>query len=84
MTNFSIITTFINSLLKEQGYSGKVAPSTSLILSGLLDSLAVVQIVVFLEKEFDIDFSDLYFDQTSFDSLDKIVTFIEDYQSSQN
>ena len=52
----------------------------SLILSGLLDSLAVIHIVVFLEKTFNINFAEVYFDQTSFDSVNQILRFIEENQ----
>lgn len=67
---------FINKLLEEHGYTEEVKSSDSLILSGLLDSLAVVHIVVFLEQQFGIDFSDIYFDQTDFDSIDQVMKFI--------
>ena len=63
---------FIQKLLNEHGYTEEVPTSESLILSGLLDSLAVIQIVVFLEETFGIDFSDVYLDQTNFDSVDLI------------
>ena len=75
------IKAFIQKLLNEHGYVDEVSPSESLILSGLLDSLAVINIVVFLEEQFGIDFSEVYFDQTSFDSVDLITTFVEDKMS---
>ena len=70
------VSDFIHKLLNEHGYVEEVSSSDSLILSGLLDSLAVIHIVVFLEKQFDIDFSKVYFDQDSFDSIDQITNFV--------
>lgn len=77
MTDHLTIKTFIQKLLNEHGYADEVESSDSLILSGLLDSLAVIHIVVFLEKHFGIDFSEAYFDQASFDSVDQIMNFIQ-------
>ena len=77
MTDHLTIKTFIQKLLNEHGYDDEVESSDSLILSGLLDSLAVIHIVVYLEKQFNIDFSEVYFDQDSFDSIDQIMNFIQ-------
>lgn len=77
MSDQEIISEFIHKLLREHNYDDEVTPSESLILSGLLDSLAVIHIVVFLEKNFGIDFSDVYFDQASFDSIDQILNFVQ-------
>ena len=64
VTDQEIISEFIHRLLREHSYDDKVATSDSLILSGLLDSLAI-------------DFSELYFDQASFDSIDQILEFVQ-------
>ena len=77
MADQLVIREFIQKLLNEHGYKDEVTPSESLILSGLLDSLAVIHIVVFLEQQFGIDFSEVYFDQASFDSIDQITNFIQ-------
>ena len=77
MTDQLIINEFIDKLLKEHGHTGEVGSSESLILSGLLDSLAVIHIVVFLEEQFGIDFADIYFDQASFNSIDQIMDFVQ-------
>jgi acyl carrier protein len=82
MTVQLTINEFIHKLLNEHGYNNEVAPSESLILSGLLDSLAVIHIVVFLEEQFGIDFSAVYFDQSSFDSIDQITDFVQTNKSS--
>lgn len=71
------ISEFIHQLLNEHGYTEEVDSSDSLILSGMLDSLAVIHIVVYLEKQFNIDFSEVYFDQDSFDSIEQIINFVQ-------
>ena len=42
----------------------------------LLDSLVVVKLVVFLETEFDVDFTRVEFDPERFDSVDAIALVI--------
>lgn len=68
---------FISNLAQDHGYMDAIKDDEALILSGLLDSLAVVHIVVFMEKQFGIDFADVYFDQNDFDSIDRMVSFVE-------
>ena len=50
--------------------------SDSLIFSGRLQSVDVLDIVVFLEERFGIDFSD-GFDQARLDSVDEIMALVE-------
>jgi methoxymalonate biosynthesis acyl carrier protein len=68
---------FIFQLAKDHGHMDAVNDDDPLILSGLLDSLAVVHIVVFMEEQFGIDFSNIYFDQDDFDNIDRMVSFVE-------
>jgi len=51
--------------------------SESLFLSGRLDSLAVTQLVVFLEQTFGIDFGRQEFDVGALDSVELIARFVE-------
>lgn len=71
------VSEFLRKLLDDHGHVQKIEDDESLILSGLLDSLAVINIVVFLEQQFKIDFSEIYFEQTNFDSINKILEFID-------
>ena len=68
---------FIKETLVDNDYHEEVKDAESLIMSGIMDSLAIIHIVVFLEQEFNIDFFDIYFDQSQFDSIDLIVDFVE-------
>ena len=75
---------FVSQLLAEHGHTETINDDESLILSGFLDSLAVVNIVVFLEQQYSIDLSELYFDQTSFDSIELIIEFVKENQPAAN
>lgn len=69
--------TFLRELLAEYGETSNFSDDTSLLISGMLDSLAVLRIVVFLEQEFGLDLSDQGFDQNDFDSVSSIMRMIE-------
>lgn len=75
---------FVSQLLVEHGHTEEINDDESLILSGLLDSLAVVNILVFLEQQYSIDLSDLYFDQSTFDSIELMVEFVLENQPAAN
>lgn len=81
-SNRQAIHEFVLKLLSERGHSLEIEDDESLIQSGLLDSLAVVSIVVFLESKFNIDFSEIYFEQISFDTVNLILKFINENQTS--
>jgi methoxymalonate biosynthesis acyl carrier protein len=70
---------FVKESLAEHGYHDEFSDQESLVISGLMDSLAIINIVVFLEQEYNIDFFDFYFDQNNFDSIDLLVQFIEEH-----
>ncbi|MFH2124451.1 MAG: acyl carrier protein [Pseudomonadota bacterium] len=78
MTKKDTLRKFIQSLLAEYGETSDVKDDDSLVLSGLLDSLAVLRIVVFLEQEFALDLADQGFDQHDFDSVTSIMRLIGD------
>lgn len=48
----------------------------SLLLSGRLDSLNVLELVTFLEKEFHYSMTEDSFDPSQFDSVDSIVSMV--------
>lgn len=68
---------FVKNLLAEQGMTSDFGDDASLNLTGILDSISVLQILVFMEQEFGFDFSDQDFDQTDFDSIDSMMELIE-------
>jgi acyl carrier protein len=67
----------VERLLANKGDQELLGDTDSLVLSGRLDSLDILQIVVFLEGRYSIDFADQPFDQEDFDSITRILTLIE-------
>jgi acyl carrier protein len=68
---------FLQQLLQAKGDEQPLADDDSLLLSGRLQSIDAVDVVVFLEESFGIDFADIGFDQEQLDSIDAICTLIE-------
>jgi D-alanine--poly(phosphoribitol) ligase subunit 2 len=56
----------------------QIAVNESLVASGLVDSLALVQIVVYLENTYGIDFSAHGFDPERLESMTSILDFVEE------
>jgi len=70
------IRTFIESELLVQGTSDDLGDDTSLIESGVIDSLGVVKIVSFLESDFGIDVRDDEILPRNFESIRAISDFV--------
>jgi acyl carrier protein len=65
-------------LLREsKGDTEPMTDSSSLVLSGRLSSVDVVETVTFLETTFGFELDPNEFDQTLFDSVDRIVAMLE-------
>ncbi len=63
---------FVQRLLTNSGDDQPLADNDSLLLSGRLQSIDAVEIVVFLEENFGIDFAQTGFDRDQIDSIDAI------------
>ncbi len=63
-------------LLAQRGDNYPFEDTDSLVLSGRLESLAVMDLAVFLETTFGVDFSRVEFNQADFDSVDSIVALV--------
>jgi acyl carrier protein len=63
---------FVHNLLTTNGDAEPLADQDSLLLSGRLQSINAVEIVVFLEENFGIDFTEIGFDQEQIDSINAI------------
>jgi acyl carrier protein len=68
---------FVQSLLSNSGDDGPLVDHDSLLLSGRLQSIDAVEIVVFLEENFGIDFAQIGFDQDQLDTIDKIYALVQ-------
>jgi acyl carrier protein len=71
------IRNYLKELLLQKGDKQPFADDASLLLSGRLASVDAVEIVVFLEEKFGVNFSDIGFDQTLIDSVDAIDSLIQ-------
>jgi len=63
---------FVQKLLTTSGDNRPLADQDSLLVSGRLQSIDAVEIVVFLEENFGIDFAQIGFDREQIDSVDLI------------
>lgn len=63
---------FIEQLLQQKGDMDPVRDADSLIFRGRLESFDVLQVVMFLEQQFGLDFARIGFDQEKLDSIDLI------------
>jgi acyl carrier protein len=68
---------FVQELLTRKGDRQPFSDSDSLLLGGRLESVDAVDIVVFLEEKFHIDFAEVGFDQALIDSVDAIDSLIQ-------
>ena len=73
---------FLGGLLSEHDDHAAFDDTESLIETGRLDSLAVVNLVVFLETVFGVDFDKVEFDPQRLGSVDEIASLIEESQRS--
>jgi acyl carrier protein len=69
---------FLAGLLREHDDHAPFDDAESLIESGRLDSLAVVNLVGFLESVFGVDFGKVEFDPQRLDSVDEILAVIQE------
>jgi len=67
---------FLQKLLRQTGDRRGFADSDSLVMSGRLDSVDTLDLVVFLEEKYGIDFAERGFDKNDLDSLDNIMALI--------
>ena len=77
MDNMTKLRTFLQELMADYGAGPDFADDASLVTSGILDSQAVLRMVVFLEDEFGLDLAERGFDQNDFDSLTSIMRLVE-------
>lgn len=68
---------FIQTTLAQRGDHDLLSDEDSLFMSGRLDSLAMMNLVVFLENNLNVDFSVLSFDVSLIDSLNAISSLVK-------
>ncbi len=67
----------LQQLLAQKGDHRPFADSDSLILGGRLQSVDAVDVVIFLEEKFGIDFAVIGFDESQIDSVNAILALIQ-------
>jgi acyl carrier protein len=77
MNNREQIRAFIASLLARKADTESFLDDDSLLLSGRIDSLNVLEIAAFLVDQLGFDLSTTEFDQEHFDSVDSLVAYVE-------
>jgi len=77
MTAKDSIREYVRDLLVRGGDTDELSDQDSLLLSGRLQSIDAIDIVVFLEERFGIDFAVLGFDREQIDSIDAISVLVE-------
>jgi acyl carrier protein len=68
---------FVKGLLANKGETAEFRDAESLLSSGRLQSIDAVEIALFLEREYAVDFSVVGFDQAQIDSVDEIASLVE-------
>jgi len=68
---------YFHETLKQQSDGQSLADNESLFVSCRLDSFSMMMFVMFLEKDFEIDFAALDFDVNLIDSINEIELFID-------
>ena len=77
MSDRLAIREYLQNLLRQKGDLNSFDDSDSLVVSGRLESIDTLNLVVFLEQNYGLDFAERGFDQNELDSLDVIMALIE-------
>jgi acyl carrier protein len=76
MDQRTAIRQFLIDLLRKKGDSEPFSDSDSLLLSGRLQSLEALELIIFLEENYGFDFADHPFDQVQIDSVDQVMALL--------
>jgi len=69
---------FVAALLARKGDTAAFDDEESLVSRGRLDSVDVMEIVLFLEDKFGLDFGDRGFNLDDYDSVSHILALLQD------
>lgn len=76
MNDSLVIREFLQSLLSRKGDQGAFSDNEELIAGGRLQSIDTLEVVLFLEEKYGIDFAENGFDQNQVGSIDNILALI--------
>ena len=73
----AVVEQFVRDELIRGDRSGALGPDESLISSGILDSLALLKLIIFIEERFDLKVNDGEVVPANFETVSKVKSFIE-------
>jgi acyl carrier protein len=71
------LTAFLRETLDRLGDSGELTDDGSLFLSGRLDSVAMLNVIMHLEHQFSMNFAEIDFDVELIDSINNMARLID-------
>ena len=74
---------FLQNLLAQKGDRDPIADDSPIFTSGRLQSIDGIQVAVFLEQQYGVDFASIGFEQEKIDTVDSICTLIEEAQPAK-
>jgi acyl carrier protein len=77
MNDRQVIREFVQDLLSQKGDLAAFSDNEQLIARGRLQSIDTLEVVVFLEEKYGIDFGEMGFDQNQVESIDNILALID-------
>lgn len=83
MDNKPALREFIQKLLARKGDTHPFDDEASLIFSGRLQSIDAIDLAVFLEEKFGVDFAEIGFDQQRLDTLNSIMAMVQETKTSK-
>ncbi len=76
MSDRLIIREFLRTLLAAQGDNEPFSDSERLVARGRMQSVDTLEVVIFLEEKYGIDFAKIGFDQNQVGSVDDILELV--------
>jgi acyl carrier protein len=76
MNDRLVIREFVQNRLAQKGDRAAFSDSEQLVARGRLQSIDTLEMVVFLEEKYGIDFGEIGFDQNQVESIDNIMALI--------
>jgi acyl carrier protein len=80
MNQKSVVHDFVAGLLHKAGDQEPFSDADSLLLSGRLQSIDALELIVFLENNYGVNFADRPFDQGQIDSVDDVLALLASVQ----
>jgi acyl carrier protein len=79
----SAILDLLQNLLAQKGDHNPITDDSPIFTSGRLQSIDGIQVAVFLEEQFGVDFASIGFEQEKIDTVESICNLIEEAQSTK-